>query len=77
MGCVCVAALKFLINQPEPNMSVEDDYFSHSQSSSSTIGLTISPNVLPLPAIDAGAVRRFFDGNVSSINVTITRAVLT
>ncbi|BAT51477.1 hypothetical protein NOS3756_04000 [Nostoc sp. NIES-3756] len=41
------------------------------------IGLTISPNVLPLPAIDTGAVRRFLDGKVSSIKVTMTRAVLT
>ena len=36
------------IDKPQPDMRIEQDYFRHSQSSSSTMGPTISPKILAL-----------------------------
>ncbi len=44
-------------NPPKSNMGVQNDYFRHSQSSKSEIGLTMSPKVLPLPAMEVGGRR--------------------
>ena len=40
-------------------MSIEHNYLRYSQSSLSTIGLTILPRILTLPAISAGEIRHF------------------
>jgi hypothetical protein len=39
-------------------MGVEHDYFRHSQSASSTMGLTMSPWIWTLPAKEGGGVLR-------------------
>ncbi|MEC4819548.1 MAG: hypothetical protein SAK29_40705, partial [Scytonema sp. PMC 1069.18] len=69
-----IVLTRAIANKPNPDMGIKDDYLRHSQSCSSMTELTKLPKVLPLPAMEAGGVRRFIDGVVSSRMVTITRA---